>query len=95
MRNMMFGFGAAVLVAGMLASVATPASAAITKNCWSHLDNEQFLADGITPNPDFGQTVPVWANGAGHVKHQLAGFDTLLGTTESYEACVALFAGGV
>jgi hypothetical protein len=95
MRNMMFGFGSAVLVAGMLAFVATPASAGVTKNCWSHLDNEQFLADGVTPNPDYGQLVPVWANGGGHEKHRLAGYDTLLGTTESYEACVAAFAGGI
>lgn len=63
MRNTMFGFGAAVLVAGMLAFAATPASAAVTKNCWSHLDNDQFLSDGVTPNPNFGLHVPVWANG--------------------------------
>ena len=94
MRNMIFGFGTAVLVAGILAFSATPASAA-TKNSWSHTDTDQYLADGVTPNPDFGQLVPVWASGGGHDKHQLAGFDTLLGTTESREACVVLFGGGV
>ena len=83
MRNVMFGFGAAVLVAGMLAFAATPASAG------------QFLADGVTPNPNYGQLVPVWANGGGHDKHQLAGYDTLLGTTESADACKTLFSGGI
>jgi hypothetical protein len=94
MRNTMFGFGAAVLVAVMLAFAAAPASAGITKNCWSHTDNDQFLADGVTPNPDFGQLVAVWANGGGHDKHQAAGLDTLLGTPDSYDACVTLFNGG-
>ena len=88
MRNMMFGVGAAILVAGMLAFTATPVSAGAAKNCWSHVDNDQFLADGVTPNPDFGQLVPVWATGGGHETHQ---GDTLLGTTESREACVTAF----
>jgi hypothetical protein len=95
MRNMTFGFGAAVLVAAMLAVAVTPVSAGISKNCWSHTDNDQFLADGVTPNPNFGQLVPVWANGGGHDKHQAAGLDTLLGITESADACKTLFAGGV
>jgi hypothetical protein len=95
MRNMMFGFAAAVLVAGTLAFTATPASAAISKKCWSHMDNDQFLADGVTPNPDYGQLVAVWANGGGHDKHQAAGLDTLLGTTDTYDACVTLFNGGI
>ena len=90
MRNTMFGFGVAVLVAGMLAVVATPVSAGASKNCWSHLDNDQFLADGITPNPDFGVSFAVWANGGGHDKHAEAGLDVLLGATDSAEACKAL-----
>ena len=95
MRKMTFGFGAAVLVAVMLAFAATPVSAGAAKSCWSHTDNDQFLADGVTPNPDFGQRVAVWANGGGHDKHALAGLDTLLGTTETKDACVTLFNGGI
>jgi hypothetical protein len=52
------------------------------------MDNDQFLSDGVTPNPDYGQLVPVWATGGGHESHQ---GDTLLGTTESREACVTAF----
>ena len=77
MRNTMFGFGAAVLVAVMLAFAAAPASAGITKNCWSHTDTDQFLADGVTPNPNYGVPVAVWANGGGHDKHAAALLDTL------------------
>jgi hypothetical protein len=95
MRNMTLRFGAAVLVAAMLAFAATPVSAGATKNCWSHTDTDEFLSDGVTPNPDFGQPVAVWANGGGHDKHQVAGLDALLGTTESREACVTLFGGGI
>jgi hypothetical protein len=95
MRNMMFGFGAAVLVAAMLGVAVTPVSAGATKSCWSHTDTDEFLSDGVTPNPDFGQLVAVWANGGGHDKHQVAGLDTLLGPTETREACVTLFGGGI
>ena len=34
-------------------------------------------------------------NGRFWVSTEVAGYDTLLGTTESYEACVAAFAGGI
>jgi hypothetical protein len=95
MRNMTLRFGAAVLVAAMLAFVATPVSAGVSKTCWSHTDTDEFLSDGVTPNPDFGQLVAVWANGGGHDKHQAAGLDVSLGTTESREACVTLFGGGI
>lgn len=95
MRNMTFGFGAAVLVAAMLAFAAAPVSAGATKNCWSHTDTDEFLADGVTPNPNFGLRVAVWANGGGHDKHALDGLDTLLGTTETRDACVTLFGGGI
>ena len=93
MRKMLVGFGAALLVAGVLAVSATPASAGITKTCWSHQDTDPFLADGVTPNPDFGQQVAVWANGGGHVKHEEALLDTNLGPADSYAACVVLFGG--
>ena len=68
------------------------ASAVATKKCWSHQDTDQFLADGVTPNPNYLQYVRVWASGGGHDKHELAGTDTLLGETTSYEACVAIIA---
>ena len=94
MRNLMFRLGAAVLVAGVLALTATPASAVAMKNCWAHQDTDVFLADGTTPNPNFGLDVAVWANGGGHDKHALALLDDLLGETESYAACVTLYNGG-
>ena len=90
MRNLMIRLGAAVLVAGVLAVAATPASAVAVKKCWSHQDTDQFLADGITPNPNYLQYVRVWASGGGHDKHELAGTDVFLGDTDSYAACVAL-----
>lgn len=92
MRKLMIRFGVAVVVAGALAVTATPASAVVTKKCWSHQDTDQFLADGITPNPNYLQYVRVWASGGGHDKHQLAGTDTFLGDAESYAACVAIIA---
>lgn len=92
MRQLMIRFGAAVVVAGVLAVTATPASALATKKCWSHQDTDVFLADGITPNPNYLQYVRVWASGGGHDKHELAGTDTFLGETTSYAACVAVVA---
>jgi hypothetical protein len=83
---MLFGVGAAVLVIGILAFSAAPASAGASKPCWSHQDTDQFLADGVTPNPDFGQFVAVWATGGGHTKHST---DINLGLTETYALCVA------
>lgn len=87
MRKMLFGGAAAVLMIAILAFSAVPASAGTTKTCWSHEDTDPFLADGLTPNPDFGQLVAVWATGGGHKKHT---GDTDLGPTDSYAACVAL-----
>lgn len=86
MRKMLFGGAAAVLIA-ILAFSAVPVSAGTSKTCWSHQDTDQFLADGVTPNPDYLQLVAVWANGGGHKKH--AG-DTDLGPTETYALCEAL-----
>ena len=87
MRKMLFGGAAAVLTIAILAFSAVPASAGTIKTCWSHEDTDPFLADGLTPNPDFGQLVAVWATGGGHKKHT---GDTDLGPTDSYAACVAL-----
>ncbi|HYN10585.1 MAG TPA: hypothetical protein VES67_24590 [Vicinamibacterales bacterium] len=87
MRKMLFGVAAAVLMVGIVALSAVPVSAGITKTCWSHEDTDEFLADGVTPNPDFGQLVAVWANGGGHTKHT---GDINLGLTDTYAACVAL-----
>ena len=87
MRKMSFGVVAAVLVIGILAFSAAPVSAGGPKTCWSHQDTDQFLADGVTPNPDFGQFVAVWATGGGHTKHST---DINLGPTETYAACVLL-----
>ena len=86
MRKMLFGAAAALVIA-IFAFSAVPVSAGTTKPCWSHEDTDQFLADGVTPNPDFGQLVAVWASGGGHNKHT---GDTLLGSTDSYADCVAL-----
>jgi hypothetical protein len=84
---MLFGGAAAVLMIAILAFTAAPVSAGATKPCWSHQDTDEFLADGVTPNPDFGQYVAVWATGGGHTKHAT---DIPLGPTDSYAACVAL-----
>jgi hypothetical protein len=86
MRKMLFGVAAAVMIA-ILAFSTVPVSAGTTKPCWSHQDTDEFLADGVTPNPDFGQYVAVWATGGGHTKHAT---DIPLGPTDSYDACVAL-----
>jgi hypothetical protein len=86
MRKMLFGVAAAVLMIGVLALSAAPVSAGATKPCWSHEDTDEFLADGVTPNPDFGQLVAVWATGGGHTKHL---GDIPLAPTDSYAACVA------
>ena len=85
MRKMLFGLGAAVLVIGILALSAAPASAGAPKTCWSHQDTDQFLADGVTPNPGFGQFVAVWADGGGQTKHST---DINLGPKPTYADCV-------
>jgi hypothetical protein len=86
MRKMLFGGAAAVLMIAILAFSAAPVSAGATKPCWSHEDTDPFLADGLTPNPNLGQLVAVWATGGGHNKH--AG-DILRGNTDTYALCVA------
>ena len=85
MRKMFFGVAAAFMIA-MLVLSAAPASAGLTKPCWSHEDTDQFLSDGITPNPNFGALVTVWAAGGGHTKHT---GDIPRGETETYALCVA------
>ena len=86
MRKMLFG-AAAALVIGILAFSTASVSAGTSKPCWSHEDTDEFLADGVTPNPVFGQLVAVWATGGGHNKHT---GDIPLGATDSYAACVDL-----
>ena len=86
MRTVVSAFVVAILIAGTLGVyTATPAAAALTKPCWAHMDNDPL-------SETFGQLVPVWASGGGHDKHQLAGYDTPLGETETRALCEEAFA---
>jgi hypothetical protein len=86
MRKLVCALVAAFLVAGTLGTFsAAPAAAALEKPCWSHYDDDPL-------SETFGEQVPVWALGGGHVKHEEEGVDVNLGPADSREACETAFA---
>jgi hypothetical protein len=86
MRKFMSALVAAFFVAGILGTFSVASAAApVEKPCWSHLDDDPL-------SETFGDQVPVWAMGGGHLQHQEAGVDTLLGSFATRAECEAAFA---
>ena len=85
MQKLIASLVAACLVAGVLGVLAaSPVAAANLKPCWSHFDDDPL-------SETFEDQVPVWALGGGHILHQEAGLDTLLGSFETRAECEAAF----